>query len=371
MRAAVLRRGQIVYTDITEPTPGPGQLLVRPLAVGICGSDLSAWEHTEDFLAAHREADAPGGIFDPDRDVVLGHEFTARVVALGPGVSEYRVGDAIVALPWIITADGVGRTVGYTEQSPGALAERCVVQAGGHLRIPDSIDPVTAAVTEPLATGVNAVLRSGIAPDAAAVVTGCGPVGLGAVLELAVRGAHPIIASDPSARRRALARAYGAHHAVDPATIDPLHLLTENYPARETVVFEASGAHGIIGHLMTAAPAFTRIVIVGSAMRPETIRPVTGILRNVTLEFVGGPGRTESTYTALARTFEHLVERRFDPALMVTGYAGLDAVAEVFAALRPRTGAPVDHVKILVRSDLPDGGGIVAATRTIESSTSP
>ncbi|MGW5385721.1 alcohol dehydrogenase catalytic domain-containing protein [Nocardia sp. NPDC003963] len=359
MKAAVLRRGDIVHTDIAEPTVQAGQLLVAPLAAGICGSDLSARHHTDDFLAAHIEADAPGELFDPLRDVVLGHEFTARILEVGSGVTGYQAGELIVALPWIVTADGITHTVGYTESSPGGLAQKSVLQAGGHLKIPADVDPITAAVTEPLATGVNAVMRSGVPPEAAAVVIGCGPVGLGAVIELAVRRIHPIIASDPSATRRELALAYGADIALDPADTDPLTTL-QKYSTQESFIFEASGAHGMIGQLIASAPKFSRITVVGSAMRPEVIRPVTGILRNVTLEFVGGPGRNEPTYQAFERTFDHIIHRRFDPALMVTGYASLDAISDVFAALRPSDGTSTDHVKILVRNDLPEGTGVIA-----------
>ncbi|MEV0354829.1 zinc-binding dehydrogenase [Nocardia sp. NPDC050697] len=361
MRAAVLRGGDIVAAEVPEPVAGPGQLLVAPLAAGVCGSDLSAWQHTDDFLVAHREADAPEEVFDPDRDLVLGHEFTARVVELGAGVTGYRPGELLVALPWIRTADGSTHTVGYTDSSPGALAERTVIQSGGHLKIPAGVDPITAAVTEPLATGVNAVLRSGARDTATALVTGCGPVGLGAIIELKQRGIRSIVASDPSAVRRELALAYGAHVAVDPTADSAVEVLRYHHGGAETFVYEASGAPGILGDLLSTAPKYTRVMVVGSAMRPETIRPVAGILRNTSLEFVGGPGRTESSYTALERVFEHLVRRRFDPALMVTGYAGLDAAADVFAALRPGAGNAIEHVKILIRNDLPDGGGIIPA----------
>ncbi|WP_336879998.1 alcohol dehydrogenase catalytic domain-containing protein [Rhodococcus globerulus] len=360
MRAAVLRGGDVILADIPEPSPGPNQLLVEPIATGICGSDLSAWQHTDDFLAAHREADVPGALFDPAHDLVFGHEFTATVTEVGTGVVDYAVGDRLVVLPWVVDDDGLTHTVGYCNSKPGGLAERVVIQAGGHLHIPPDVDPVTAAVTEPLATGVNAVLRSRIVAGAAAVVTGCGPVGLGAVIELAERGIHPIVVSDPSELRRTVALAYGADVAVDPRHSDPLSTLAGMIPSdTEVFVFEASGARNLLGSLMSVVPPFTRIVIVGSAMQHESIRPVIGILKNVSLEFVGGPGRGEPTYQAFSRTFEHIVERRFDPGLMVTGFAGLDAVSEVFSALRPAAGDEIEHVKVLVRPDLPAGAGVV------------
>lgn len=354
MRAAVMQSGRIFTTDVPEPRPASGQLLVEPIAVGVCGSDLSAWQHTDDFLTAHEEAGALGEVFDSSRPLVMGHEFTAEVVGIGEGAQGYEVGDRLVVLPGVSAPDGRVHTVGYANDYPGGLAERCVVWAFGHIKIPDSVSPVLAAVTEPLATGVNGVLRSAVAPGDGALVTGTGPVGLGAVIELAARQVAPIVVSDPSARRREIALAYGAHIAVDPLQEDPLEAWRKNAPAgRRLHIIEASGAKGLLGSLMAAAPAYTRISVIGAAMRPEEIRPVIGVVKNTTLEFVGGPGFGESEYRAFTRAFEHLRAGRFDPALMVTGYAGLDGAAEVFASLRPGSPSTIDHVKILIRHGLP------------------
>lgn len=357
MRAAVLRRGEIVVAEVPEPRLGPGQLMVQPLAVGICGSDLSARQHTEDFLQAHRDADSPGEIFDPGRDLVLGHEFTARVLAVGDGVTNFCPGQELVVLPAVVDSQGVGHTVGYCEEYPGGLAERVVVQAYGHLVIPETVSPILAAITEPMATGVNAVLRAQTGPGFGALVTGCGPVGLGSVVELAHRGVHPIVASDPSARRREIAASFGADAVVNPVEQDPVLVwrsLAERGQGMH--VFEASGARGLLDSVMATVPRFTRILIVGAGMVPDSIRPVVGILKNVSLEFVGGPGPGETGYSAFGRMFEHIVERRFEVASVVTGYAGLDSVADVFDALRPSDAQRIDHVKVLVRHEITEPG---------------
>ena len=357
MRAVVMRAGEFFLEDIPEPRPGPGQLLVEPIAVGICGSDLSAWQHTADYLRAHRAAGAEGGIFDPGRGVVFGHEFTSRVLEAGPDAEGYAAGDQLVTLPWVVDRAGVVRTVGYSEEYPGGLAERVVVQAGGHLKIPDGVDARLAAVTEPLATGVNGVLRSRITEKSGAVVTGCGPVGLGAVIELAYRGVGPIVASDPSPARRAIAAAFGADAVVDPTAGDPVETWRElALNARDLYVFEASGAQGILHALLSTVPAYTSIYVTGASMVSETVQPVLGVLKNVTISFVGGPGREETSYTALARAFGHLAAGRFDPAALVTGYAGLPAIRDVFDALRPYDPQAIRHVKILIRHDLQTAG---------------
>ena len=367
MRAVVMRGGEFYLEDIPEPRPGPGQLLVEPVAVGICGSDLSAWRHTADFLGAHRAAGAEGGMFDPDRGVVLGHEFTSRVLEAGPGAEGYAAGDLLVTLPWAIDRAGVIRTVGYSEEYPGGLAERVVVQAGGHLKIPVGVDARLAAVTEPLATGVNGVLRSRITRQAGAVVTGCGPVGLGAVIELAYRGVSPVVASDPSPARRQLATAFGADAVVDPTAEDPVERWRKLAPGgQDLFVFEASGARGILHTLLSTVPAHTPLYVTGAGMVDEAIQPVLGVMKNASISFVGGPGKGEASYTALARTFSHLTAGRFDPAALVTGYAGPPAVREVFDALRPRDPRAIAHVKILIRHDLRTPGIAVPGTKPLD-----
>ncbi|MFD2469045.1 alcohol dehydrogenase catalytic domain-containing protein [Amycolatopsis silviterrae] len=361
MRAAVLRNGKLVVDEVAEPPLGPGQLKVRPIAVGICGSDLSAWQHTSEFLRAHADTGMTGEMFDPDQDLVLGHEFTAEVLETGDGVRDYQPGQKLVVLPAVVDPHGEPHTLGYCTDYPGGLAEHVVVQAYGHLTIPESVSPVHAAVTEPMATGVNAVLRAGTTSDDGAIVTGCGPVGLGSIVELVHRGVRPIVASDPSERRRRMAAACGATAVVDPTDEDPVEVWRAHARSGALLhVFEASGARGLLDRLMAAAPRFTRILIVGAGMVPDPIRPVVGILKNVSLEFVGGPGLGETGYQAFDMMFDHIVAGRFDPASIVTGYAGLDSVGAVFEALRPQDSHRIDHVKVLVRHDITEPGILVA-----------
>ncbi len=357
MRAVILRRGQLAVSDVPEPAPGPDQLLVVPIATGVCGSDLSAWQHTEDFLAAHRDAGVEGGRFDPDQDLVLGHEFTSRVVALGDGVTGYAVGDLLVTLPWVRDSRGVVRTVGYSNDYPGGLAERAVVQAGGHMRIPAGVDPVTAAVTEPLATGVNAVLRSRVTPPAGALVTGAGPVGLGAVALLAERKIHPLLVSDPSPQRRALAMRFGADQAVDPQHADPVaawRALAEGQ--QRLYVFEASGRLGLLHELICRVPPHTCFFVAGACMELDVIRPVMAVMKNISVTFLTAQDWDEDEYTAFRVTFDRVADGRIDAAALVTGYAGFDGVPGLFADLRPADPHAIEHVKVLVRPELTGTG---------------
>ena len=359
MRAVVLRCGELMVVDLPEPRLGSGQLLVEPLATGVCGSDLSAREHTAEFLDGHATAGARHSLFDPTRDLVLGHEFTSRVIEVGEGVADYTVGDNLVTLPVVLGPSGDHHTVGYSNEFPGGLAERVVVQAAGHLKIPAGVSPYTAAITEPMATGLNGVLRSCIETHEGALVTGCGPVGLGAIVELRQRGIHPIVASDPSPVRRRAAIALGADIAVDPLLADPLNSWREHASSGQAlVIYEASGKRGILDTLIEAAPYYTRVYVVGTCMTPDTFRPLIAMLKNISIAYVTGPGRGDTEYYALPAMFRHLSLGSFDADLVVTGYTGLEGVAKVFDLLRPQDPHDIEHVKVLVRADL-DGPAIL------------
>lgn len=352
MRALVLRHGELRLEDVDEPVAGPGQLLVEPIATGICGSDLSARQHTEEFLAGHRLAGADHSIFDPGRGLVMGHEFTGLVLECGEGVTDYVPGDRIVAMPYAADAAGRGHTVGYSNTFPGGLGERVVVEAFGHLRIPDGVSAVTAAVTEPMATGVNGVLRSRIEPPSGAIIVGTGPVGLGAVVELRQRGIFPIVVSEPSPVRRKAASALGADLVVDPREVDPIEAWRDiAAPNQEVVVYEASGKAGLLGALMDSVPPHTRIVVVGTCMTPESFKPLVAMLRNVAVEFVTGPRRAEA-YHAMPTMFRHIERAQFDMNVVVTGVTGLEGAPALFDLLRPGDPHAIDHVKVLVRHDL-------------------
>src|SRR5260370_40113828 len=83
MRAVVMRNRALAVADVPEPAPEAGEVLVRTLACGICGSDLHALKHADRFVEASRRA-GNAFVMDLERDVVMGHEFCAEVVGYGP-----------------------------------------------------------------------------------------------------------------------------------------------------------------------------------------------------------------------------------------------------------------------------------------------
>ena len=97
MRAAVMRGGEIVVDTIPDPVPSDGQVLVKTLACGICGSDLHALHHAEEMTRLAQAAGSPAFAMDLERDVVMGHEFCAEIVEFGPGTTQtLKKGDRVV-----------------------------------------------------------------------------------------------------------------------------------------------------------------------------------------------------------------------------------------------------------------------------------
>src|SRR6266849_11108949 len=105
MRAAVMRDGTLVVDDIDDPRPGEGQVLVRTLACGICGSDLHFLKYADKMADMAVEVGAPGR-YDLSKDIVMGHEFSAEVLEVGPDTQAgVAPGDVVVSMPVMLPAN--------------------------------------------------------------------------------------------------------------------------------------------------------------------------------------------------------------------------------------------------------------------------
>jgi threonine dehydrogenase-like Zn-dependent dehydrogenase len=310
-------------------------------------------------------------------EIVLGHEFSGVVVARGSG-SRIPEGTPVVSFP-LLRSEGAIHPTGLSAHAPGAYAEQVLVEDALSLPVPNGLAPEVAALTEPLAVGLHAVRRGEVGKGQVAIVIGCGPVGLAVIGMLKASGVRTVVASDFSPVRRALAATMGADVVVDPASESPYsaasghgHLTTgpevfelgvgtveklRRLPLvpwhqvwrvadrlgaatpKHPVVFECVGVPGVIEEIVSSAPIYSRVVVVGVCMEPDRFRPAMAINKEIDLRFVLG-------YTPLEfRDALHLLaDGKVDAAPMITGEVGLDGVADAFVAL----GDPEEHCKILV-----------------------
>lgn len=354
VRAAVTRSGGLELDEIDEPVPGSGHVLVRPLACGICGSDLHAAQDVGRFVELTRRA-GMGNPLDPEQGVVFGHEFCAEIVAHGPDTSgTLPVGTRVCSIPTLLTPSGI-EAVGYSNRYPGALAELMVLQEALLLPVPDDLSTGLAALTEPLAVGEHAVGLAGLQGDEVCLVVGCGPVGLAVIAALRARGQGPIVAADFSPRRRQLAEAFGADEVLDPAVTSPYDRWADlGVPAtmldraaqemfggtfKDAVIFEAVGAPGVLRMIVDGAPPKARIVVVGVCMQPDEIEPFFGVVKELELRFAFGYSAPE-----FAATLDRLARGVPGADALVTGVVDLTGAPAAFDALA----SPGEHGKVLV-----------------------
>ncbi|MGH3521769.1 MAG: zinc-binding dehydrogenase [Mycobacterium sp.] len=332
MRATVLRDGRMMLRDdVPEPVPGPGQVLVAVRCCGICGSDLHFAAHSAEMLSLAEQMGAGPGA-DLNRDIIMGHEFSAEILEAGPDTDTHPPGTLVTSIPVVLSPKGV-EPIGFTDRTVGGYAERMLLSAPLLLPIPNGLNPKHAALTEPMAVGLHAVNKSGIQRGETALVVGCGPIGIAVIAALRVCGVETIVASDFSSKRRELAAAMGAHQTIDPAQGSPFDTVT---PA---VVFEAVGVPGIIDDVMRRAAHGTRLVIVGVCMQPDSLHPFFGIAKEISVQFVLAYDPTE-----FADTLRAIAEGDIDVAPVITGDVGLDGVGAAFDDLAD----PKRHCKILV-----------------------
>ena len=345
MRAAVMRDWQLRVDDVADPTPGPGQVLTKVLACGICGSDLHLLKHGQESrkLMDELNADRPPDpmqlkMFEPELDTVMGHEFCCEIVELGPGCSNSKVGDIVVGMPVAFDTAGL-HAVGFSNAYNGGYAELMVLNEMVGIKVPSDLTAEIAAMTEPLAVGVHAVAKSKISGNESAIVLGCGPVGLACIAELKMRGIGPIIAADYSSKRRALAEKLGADVVVDPRITSAIEAWREADGVRTPVIFEAVGVPGMIDQAMRIAPKDARILIVGACMQPDQFHPMLGIGRELNLQFALGYEPME-----FSAALNSIAEGKVDLAPWVTASVGIDGIPQAFRDLAD----PEEHAKIMV-----------------------
>jgi 2-desacetyl-2-hydroxyethyl bacteriochlorophyllide A dehydrogenase len=339
MRACVLRKGKLIVDTIPDPAPGDGQVLVRPLACGICGSDLHAARHVSELAQIMVDVGDPFPI-DPDRDMVMGHEFCAEVVDFGPHTErKLRPGTRVCSLP-LLFCQGQRHTLTYSTSFPGAFSERMVLCEDLLLPVPDDLPTPAAAWTEPLAVSLHAVEKARLGPGDIPVVIGGGPVGLLIIACLKERGIETILAADFSPTRRRHALAMGAVEVSDPRQQPAMDMWRKHARRKQrAVIFECVGVPGLLDQLIRQAPPKTRLIVAGVCMRSDAITPALAVIKELEAQFVFG-----YTPQEFSQSLQMLAEGRIRVDGLVTGMVGLDGVAGAFASLEN----PEQHVKILV-----------------------
>ncbi|HEX5287842.1 MAG TPA: NAD(P)-dependent alcohol dehydrogenase [Streptosporangiaceae bacterium] len=325
MRVSVLRAaGQLELADRPVPRPGPGQVLVAVRSVGVCGSDVHYFEHGRigDFVVR-----AP---------LVLGHEASGRIAAVGAGVDGGRVGARVAIEPGAACGACRECRAGRYNLCPdmrffatppvdGALAQYVAVRADLAFDLPDAVSDDDAALLEPLSVGIWATGKAQVTAGSSVLIAGAGPIGLVAAQVARARGATTIAVTDLAPERLAAALRNGATRAL--AAGDAAAAGTEF-----DAFLDCSGAPAAISAGIAALRPAGRAVLVG--MGPDEITVPLGRLQQRELT-VTGTFRYAHTWPAAIGL---AASGRVDLPGLVTGRFGLaDAELALRSATRPGT----------------------------------
>ena len=319
--------GHVDLRDMPEPEPAPDQVLLDVACCGICGTDLHVYHDT----------------FKSYPPVILGHEFSGTVAAVGKAVSDVRVGEAFAVLGASAVTCG---TCAYCHQGEfmlcasrrgmghgihGAFTRYAVARPDQLFRVPEGVALEEAALVEPLAAAVHAVEDVGRCRlGDVALVSGPGPIGLLCLKLLAAQGIKTVVAGLSADRLRLdQAAAYGAARTVAVDEEDLADVLAEETGGGGVdIAFECAGAEASVRSCLSAVRPLGRYVQVGHF--GKDLRVPWDLIAFRQLRIDGSVGYTRATWT---RTMRILEQGRLRVADVITHTLPL---SDWKSGLRPR-----------------------------------
>lgn len=329
--------GELSYIERQMPVAAPGYALLKIKRIGICGTDLHAFEGTQPYFAYPR---------------VLGHELAAEVVSINTE-SKFKPGDAVTLIPYINCGKCVACRDGKTNcctsiqvmgvHTDGGMAE--YIQAPERLLLAaDGLSLDELALIEPLAIGAHGVRRAGITKGESVLVIGAGPIGLG-TMEFARIAGGKVIALDINTKRLTFCKEkLKVNHTINAITDDvTARLMDITGGEMPTVVIDATGSQKAINNAFQYMAHGARFVLVGLQKGDVSFSHPEFHKREATLM---------SSRNATREDFDHVISciknKHVNPANYITHRVKFSAAATQFASwLMPDTGV----IKAIIGTD--------------------
>lgn len=324
--------GALEVRDLPVPVAGSGTVLVRVIAVGVCGSDIHMWH---DSQSKSSKGTLP---------VTLGHESAGIITAVGADVSGWLVGDRVVcetaaSICGVCALCRSGRynlcpwREGYGLKRDGAMGEYVVAEPRVLHRIPDEVTFEAAAMTEPYAVAYNAVVeRAGVKAGDLVVIQGAGAIGVNAlqIALLSGAGTTVVLGTDIDEHRLAIAKQLGADHVVNISHDDPEEVVAGLHDGLGAdLVVDATGVSAALQQSMQLVRPGGSIAKVGWGPQPLgfTLDPL--VKKAVTL--YGCYSHTWSTWESVLRLFG---SGRLHPEAVIGGVYAIDEWETAFSAMQ-------------------------------------
>ena len=325
MKAAVFYgKHDLRIENIEMPKAKNGEVVIKVMACGICGTDIHIYEGDE-------------GAAKTPRGTVLGHEFSGIVTELGEGMTEIKVGDRVCIDPNKLCGScyycrnaighfcenmiGIGTTVN------GGFEEYCAVPQSQVYKIADTTSFEEAAMAEPVSCCIHGIELCDIKTDDTVVVIGCGMIGL-IMLQLSkISGAARLIAVEPEKEKRILAESVGAQLCINPFEEDVKAVLKKNGIERVTKVIECVGRPETMKQALELAGKKATVMFFGLTAPDETvdIKPFDIFKKEIEIK-----ASYINPYTQQKAT-ELIDSRRIDVGTMVCEVAELGRLPEILA----------------------------------------
>ncbi|MFX0106691.1 MAG: zinc-binding dehydrogenase [Candidatus Hodarchaeota archaeon] len=335
MKAAVYLGAQdIQIQDIPEPELGPHDVMVRPKYVGICGTDLSAYDY---------------GMYEGG--LIMGHEFSGEVVGIGQAVTRWKKGDRVVPNS-LLPCGGCSfcsrekyslcedmQMIGISMN--GGLAELVAIPESMLHRLPESVDFKTGAFVEPLSIAIRGLNMISFEPGSSVLVLGTGPIGILSIQLAKIRGASVVYASEIRTARRNMAKEAGADAVFNPND-ESLSLRIEDLTSGQglDVVIECTGDPGPSSEAFQLVKGGGSILVLGISEEPVEADFMRGVLNELRIQF------SYLGYAEFPEAIRLLEEGEIDPRPMVTSIIPLDRIVEDGFEALARPDNP--EVKVLV-----------------------
>lgn len=286
---------QLAVEKVPEPgPPGPGEVLLKPLMCGICGTDLHEYTNGPIVTPA-----SPHPLTGAELPQIMGHEFAAVVAETGPDVTHVRDGDLCTVMPLIscgrchecVRGQGhLCRTMACTGLSSawGGLADLAIVAAQQVVPAAETMTAQQAALIEPAAVAAYGVDRGRLQPGHTVLITGAGPIGSLAVIYALAAGAKTVVVSepDPSRRERAsrLGEDLGEVLVADPATENVTEIIAgTTHGIGADLAIECAGNEPALSLCLDAVRPAGTVVQTALHIRPAAIRADLLALKDMTL----------------------------------------------------------------------------------------
>ena len=321
--------------DQPDPTPAPGEVVLKTAACGICGSDLHI---TED--------PAPFGV---GSGYVLGHEIAGEVVAIGAAVTGLKPGDRGAVVPMRGCGACPSCLAGDPARCPdmdligGGYAEYVSVAERQCRILPDDVPTTDGALAEPLSVALHCIVRAGMKPGDRVAIIGAGPIGLLVAFWARRMGAARVVMADLHTHQRDRAMALGAtDFALSGERL--AENLADLCAGPPDIVFECVGRPGLLQAATEAVRLQGKVIGVGLCIGGDEWDPFIALSKEIDLLFSVFFHQRNEFGVAL----DALAAGPFAPQQIITDRIGLSPVPQVFEGLRRRT----TQCKVLIQPEL-------------------